>query len=78
MVTGQIDDEEPLDVRADGADVGGVAKVDGESEAFEGNFLKEIAVPRLGGVNSSQRGKRYPTYLKSVQWEIFMERNDTR
>ena len=49
MVAGEIDDKEPLDFRADGADVGGVAKVDGESEAFESNVLKEVTVPPLGG-----------------------------
>ena len=48
MVAGHINNEDSLDFRADRAFVGGVSEVDDMTEAFEGSFLKESAIPRLG------------------------------
>ena len=48
VVAGQINDKDSLDFMVDRADVGGVNEIDGKSEAFEGGFLKEIAIPQLG------------------------------
>ena len=48
MVAGHIDDEDPLDIRADGADFGAVNEVDSEAKAFESSVLKEITIPQLG------------------------------
>ena len=48
MITGKIDDANPLDFRANRADVGRVNEVDDKSEAFKGCVFEEVAIPQLG------------------------------
>lgn len=47
MITRKIDNKDPLGFGVDRAEVGGVNKVNDESEAFKGYALKECAVPGL-------------------------------
>ena len=58
MVAREVDDDNPLDFWANGADVGGVNEVDYEPKAFKGCSLEEAAVPRLESSQISQRGAR--------------------
>ena len=48
MVTGKVDDEDPLGFRTDGADIGVVKKVYYKPDAFEGCVFEKSTIPRLG------------------------------
>ena len=47
MVTREVDYEDPLGFWTNGADVGGVSKIDDESQTFEGHVFEEITIPQL-------------------------------